>query len=83
MRPNACEHALAYIYQYLDGEISPTRHDRIKDHLRDCGECSPAFDFESRLKEMIREKCQDEPPPELFDRLRTLIREQGPGTLHG
>ena len=83
MRPNACEHALAYIYQYLDGEIDPTRRNRIREHLRICGACSPAFDFEAKLKEMIRQRSHDEPPPELFDRLRALIREQGPGPLEG
>ncbi len=83
MKANDCEHAIAYIYQYLDGEISTLRHDRIQEHLRKCGKCSPAFDFEARLKEMIREKSHDDPPPELFDRLRTLIREQEPGSLNG
>ena len=81
MKVNDCEHALAYIYQYLDGEIEEIRRDRIQEHLRRCGMCSPAFDFESRLKQMIRERCHDEPPAELYERLRTLIREQGPGSL--
>lgn len=79
---NHCEHAIAYMYQYLDHEeLTWTRRSRIRRHLRKCEICPGAFDFESRLKEMIREKGREEPPPELFDRLRTLIREEGPGSL--
>ena len=76
MMGNACDHAIEYIYQYLDGELTATRTARIKWHLRKCDQCGGAFDFETRLKMMIHEKGRDQPPPELFDRLRTLIREE-------
>ena len=79
----ACEHAIAYIYQYLDEELTATRRARIRWHLRKCDLCSPAFDFEKRLKSMIREKGREEPPQELFDRLRTLIREEDAGPSLG
>ncbi len=75
-----CEHAIAYVYQYLDHELTPMRRARIRRHLRRCEVCPGAFDFEARLKAMIREKGREEPPPELFDRLRTLIREEGMGS---
>ncbi len=77
---SACDHAIAYVYQYLDEEeLTISRRARIKWHLRNCGDCGGAFSFENRLKAMIREKGHDDPPPELFDRLRTLIREEGQG----
>jgi mycothiol system anti-sigma-R factor len=76
-----CDHAIAYVYQYLDDELTTARRARIKWHLRKCDKCPGAFNFESRLKAMIREKGRDEPPAELFDRLRTLIREEDPGSL--
>ena len=72
----ACDHAIAYVYQYLDRELTPVRSARIKHHLRKCDECCGAFDFEEKLKVMIRDRGRDEPPPELFDRLRTLIRQE-------
>ena len=77
----ACKHAIDYVYQYLDEELTPIRAARIKWHLRKCDECPGAFDFEARLKTMIRDKGRDDPPPELFDHLRTLIREEEAG--HG
>lgn len=75
----ACEHAISYVYEYLDKELTPVRAARIKWHLRKCDPCCGAFDFEARLKTLIRERGRDEPPPELFDRLRTLIREEDEG----
>jgi mycothiol system anti-sigma-R factor len=68
------------VYQYLDGELTMSRRARIRWHLRKCEKCSPAFDFEANLKQMIRTHSHDDPPPELFDRLRTLIREEDLGT---
>jgi mycothiol system anti-sigma-R factor len=79
MSIRACEHALEYVYQYLDGELSSSRRARIQWHLRKCDECSPVFDFEANLKQAIRKQCHDDPPPELLDRLRTLIREEDLG----
>jgi mycothiol system anti-sigma-R factor len=76
----ACEHAIAYVYQYLDEELTMARKSRIKWHLRKCDQCCGAFDFETRLKMMIREKGRDEPPPELFEHLRALIHEEDTGT---
>ena len=74
-----CNHAVEYVYHYLDEELTWSRKVRISWHLRRCDPCDGAFDFEVRLKEMIRDKGRDEPPPELFDRLRALIQEDGTG----
>jgi hypothetical protein len=35
-----------------------------------------AYDFEPKLKGVIRERGRSEPPPELFDTLRTLIQQE-------
>jgi len=74
---SGCQHAVEYVYHYLDEEITWSRKVRIKWHLKRCDPCDGAFDFEVRLRTMIREKGRDEPPPELFDRLRALLREDG------
>jgi mycothiol system anti-sigma-R factor len=75
----ACQHAIEYVYQYIDEELTTVRKARIRRHLRKCDMCSPAFDFEKRLKALIREKGREEPPPELFEHLRALIREEEAG----
>ena len=74
-----CQHAVEYVYHYLDEEITWSRRVRIKWHLKRCDPCDGAFGFEHRLKTMIREKGRDEPPPELYDRLRALLQEDDTG----
>jgi|AMFO01.1.fsa_nt_gi Predicted integral membrane protein len=71
-----CEHAIEYVYQYLDEELTWWHRTRIKWHLRRCGSCYDAFEFESDLKSVIRERGRSEPPPELFEALRALIEEE-------
>ena len=68
---SGCDHAIEYIYQYLDDEISVTHSSRIKLHLRRCSACMNAYEFETKLK-----SGRTEPPPELFDTLRALIQEE-------
>jgi hypothetical protein len=36
-----------------------------------------AYEFETKLKSVIRERGHTEPPPELFDRLRSMIEQEG------
>jgi len=74
---SGCGHAIEYVYHYLDDEISWTRRMRVRWHLRKCRDCCDAYDFETQLKTVIRERGRDEPPPELMDRLRTLLRDEG------
>lgn len=74
---SGCDHAIEYIYQYLDDEISFAHSSRIKLHLRRCSSCMSAYEFETKLKSVIRERGHTEPPPELFDKLRSLIEEEG------
>lgn len=76
---SGCDHAIEYIYQYLDDEISLSHSSRIKLHLRRCSSCMNAYEFEAKLKGVIRERGHTEPPPELFDKLRTMIQEEGKG----
>ena len=73
---NGCEHAIEYVYHYLDEELTWSRRVRIRWHLRRCHDCCGAFDFEARLKTVIRQRGRDEPRPELFEDLRALIREE-------
>jgi mycothiol system anti-sigma-R factor len=71
-----CEHAVDYLYQYIDEELTWARRVRIRWHLRRCGPCLHAFDFESKLKSRIRQGGRDEPPQELFDRIHALIEQE-------
>ncbi len=73
---SGCDNAVDYVYQYLDDELTVTRKARIKWHLRRCGHCMSAYEFETSLKSKISESGKTEPPPELFDTLRALIEQE-------
>ncbi len=72
---HTCDEAIEQIYFYLDGEMTWYKRTRVRRHLRRCGDCASAFDFETRFKEVVRNKGMEHPPPELIDRLRTFLRE--------
>ncbi len=74
---SGCDHAIEYIYQYVDDEISWAHSTRIKLHLRRCSSCMNAYEFETKLKSVIRERGAAEPPPELFDTIRTMLKDEG------
>jgi mycothiol system anti-sigma-R factor len=76
---HGCDNAVEHLYQYIDEELTWARRVRVRWHLRRCGTCDDAFGFESRLKSVIRQRSGDDPPPELMDRLHSLIREEMKG----
>ena len=73
---SGCDHAVEYVYQYIDDELTFTRKARISVHLRRCPPCYDAFKFEDALKHRIAEGGKSDPPPELFDQLRALIQQE-------
>lgn len=78
MIKKACEDAIARLYPYLDGEINSYRAWQIRRHLKNCSPCDSAFVFEQKLKVVIRERTQENVPPEVIQRLHTFLREQEP-----
>ena len=73
-----CDEALARMYEYLDGELDQSDVvERIRFHLDDCPPCGDSFDFERRLKEVVKTRLSEEVPAEVMDRLRTVVRSEG------
>lgn len=68
-----CDEALANLYQYLDAELEEARCDEIRAHLSECGWCDRPYDFERRLREVIRAKLDEEVPETMIVRLRTVL----------
>ena len=73
---SGCEHAVEYAYQFIDDELTYSRRVRIQMHLRKCGHCHDAFEFERALKAKIAASGKTEPPQELFDQLAALIQQE-------
>jgi mycothiol system anti-sigma-R factor len=66
-----CSEAIHALYEFLDGELTPDRRTDIGHHLDDCSDCLEAFDFEAELRIVISQRCREEVP----DRLREKVAE--------
>lgn len=75
-----CDEALENLYLYLDSELDSVSSARIRAHLDDCQGCGPLFDFEGRLKSVVRERLDEDVPDTVVDRVRTALREEYPPT---
>lgn len=78
-----CQKSAALMYTYLDKEITVVRRVRMKLHLRRCPPCADGYQFEAKLKDRIRRDCFDEPPAELYDRLRTFLQQHSASDDNG
>ncbi len=68
-----CDEALATLYTYLDAELEEARSEEIKAHLAGCGGCDRPYDFERRLREVIRAKLDEEVPDAMIIRIRAVL----------
>lgn len=73
---SGCNNAVEYVYQYIDAELTVVKKARISMHLKRCGHCHDAFQFERDLKAKIAASGKSEPPQELFDQIRALIETE-------
>jgi mycothiol system anti-sigma-R factor len=76
-----CDETIERLYYYLDGELTEQRRIEIVRHLDLCGPCVGAYGFESDLRKLVANRCQDRVPDALRDRVaRALLEESAPGT---
>jgi mycothiol system anti-sigma-R factor len=76
-----CDEALENLYLYLDSELDSVTSVRIRSHLEDCRGCGPQFDFEGRLKAVVKERLHEDVPDDVVDRVRAAIREESAANL--
>jgi mycothiol system anti-sigma-R factor len=80
MTESDCNDSLAQLYTFLDGELTDTKRDDIRQHLDDCSPCLERFDFQAELRTVIAKRCHEEVPQELRDRIAaTLDSESNAG----
>jgi anti-sigma factor (TIGR02949 family) len=71
-----CRRALARLYEYIDGQLSPADTRAVKLHLAICRQCSKRFRFEEQLLARIREKSRTAKlPEELRQRIESTLDE--------
>ena len=58
-----CSETLHRLYEYLDGEMTPSDTVRIANHLAACGPCMEEHDVEQMMKALVRRSCAGEVAP--------------------
>lgn len=72
-----CNETLRELYEYLDGELTEADRTHIQHHLDDCSPCLAAYDFEAELRLVVRNRCTDQVPDSLRDRIAQAIDAEG------
>ncbi len=73
---NDCGEARDQIYRYLDAELDEETAAEVQSHLDDCPGCLKSFDFERRLKVVVRRCLTEDMPEALESKVRELIRRE-------
>ena len=71
-----CRQILTSLGTYLDGEIYGDVETVVAEHLADCPPCLDRADFERELKALLANRCREQAPSGLVDRV--LDRLQSP-----
>jgi mycothiol system anti-sigma-R factor len=71
-----CNETLYRLYTYLDGELTEERRRQIKHHLDECETCFGAFDFEADLRTVIAQRCKEQVPDALRQRVHEALIEE-------
>jgi mycothiol system anti-sigma-R factor len=71
-----CDEAVHRLYHFLDGELDDGKRADIKRHLDECLPCLEAFDFEAELRTVIAQKCRDQVPDGLRQRIAEAIHHE-------
>ncbi len=74
-----CDEALENLYLYLDSELDASTSDRIRSHLDDCNGCVHSFEFEKRLKAVVKERLDEDVPDAFVARLRDALARESAG----
>jgi mycothiol system anti-sigma-R factor len=73
-----CNDALHELYEFIDGELTIERRATIEAHLDDCGPCLEVYDFHAELRIVVSQKCREQVPEALRDRVaEALAAEDG------
>jgi len=75
-RHSDCDEALENLYLYLDSELDDASSAKIRSHLEVCKGCSKPFDFERRLRTVVRDRLNENVPDHLVDKVRDAIETE-------
>lgn len=63
------------LYEYLDGALSHSDIDDIKQHLDGCPECADEYDLEQLIRSVVKRSCTEVAPSTLKASILARINE--------
>jgi mycothiol system anti-sigma-R factor len=71
-----CGEVLAEVWLYLDGEMTSSRRDLIRQHLDECAPCLRKYGIEREVRALVARCCGNDVAPEaLRERVMVRLRE--------
>lgn len=71
-----CDHVIAKLWEYVDGDLDELRSDQVRRHLDACARCFPEYDFRRAYLTFMRRCSSQEVPQELRRRIFAAILEE-------
>ncbi len=67
----ACEEAMVYLYEYLDGELDHAPADQVRAHFEVCKRCYPHLKLEEAFLDSVQRAAEgcDKAPASLRERI--------------
>ncbi len=74
-----CEKSREYIMKYFDSELGRDDEEQLRQHLKNCCECSNEFDCMEAIFTTLEEKAEIEPPANFEEMVmdRVIVFEKG------
>jgi len=72
-----CTETVAWLYEFLDGELTEERRIAVENHLNFCPPCGSVVSFEFELRRVIADRCRDHVPDQLRERIQAALAELG------
>jgi anti-sigma factor (TIGR02949 family) len=74
-----CDHVIAKLWEYIDGELTEEHAARIRAHLDMCARCFPQYNFQRAYKEFLRRTAERPIPPGVRRRVFEAILAEESG----
>ncbi|MBW3627960.1 MAG: zf-HC2 domain-containing protein [Gemmatimonadetes bacterium] len=71
-----CDHVIAQLWEYLDGELDELRSQEVRQHLERCARCFPEHDFRGAYLKLMRRCSTQQVPVELRRRIFETVLEE-------
>jgi anti-sigma factor (TIGR02949 family) len=75
--PIGCREAVQRLWDYLDRDLTPLDEQALEEHLAFCRRCCGELEFARRLRGMLRARTSVELPPDVHERLASVIDDLG------